>query len=71
MTELRVRYQTDDAAASPVAGATVHFSIFKDPAGSTLTRDAATTARAPCSSKTWKPCGKQSPGKQTHTAVRR
>ncbi|MGZ3405308.1 MAG: hypothetical protein ACXVAN_02610, partial [Polyangia bacterium] len=42
-TELRVRYHTDDAAAAPVAGATGHFSIFKDPAGSTLTRDAATT----------------------------
>jgi hypothetical protein len=42
-TELRVRYHNDDAAAAPVAGATVHFSIFKDPAGSTLTRDAATT----------------------------
>jgi hypothetical protein len=42
-TDLTVRYHTDDAAATPVAGATVHFSIFKDPAGSTLTRDTATT----------------------------
>ena len=42
-TDLEVRYHTDDAAATPVAGATVHFSIFKDPAGSTLTRDTATT----------------------------
>jgi hypothetical protein len=42
-TDLRVRYHTDDAAAAPVAGATVHFSIFHDPAGSTLSRDTATT----------------------------
>ncbi len=42
-TDLSVRYHTDDAAATPVAGATVHFSIFRDPAGSTLTRDSATT----------------------------
>lgn len=42
-TDLRVRYHEDDALAAPVAGATVHFSIFKDPAGSTLTRDTATT----------------------------
>ena len=42
-TALRVRYHTDDARAAPVAGATLHFSIFKDPAGSTLTRDEATT----------------------------
>ncbi|MCU1279465.1 MAG: hypothetical protein JWM53_3011 [bacterium] len=42
-TVLRVRYHNDDPAAAAVAGATVHFSIFKDPAGSTLTADAATT----------------------------
>ena len=42
-TDLQVRYHTDDGSAAPVAGATVHFSIFKDPAGSTLTRDTATT----------------------------
>jgi hypothetical protein len=41
--DLRVRYHTADAAASPVAGATVHFSIYKDPGGSTLARDAAIT----------------------------
>ncbi|HEX9104389.1 MAG TPA: Ig-like domain-containing protein [Polyangia bacterium] len=42
-TQLSVRYHADDASAAPVAGATVHFSIFRDPAGSTLTRDVATT----------------------------
>ena len=41
--ELRVRYHTDDAAQAPVTGQTVRFSIFADPAGSTLARDQATT----------------------------
>src|SRR6476646_7239051 len=42
-TELRVRYHTDDAAATAVTGAAVRFSIFGDPAGSTLSRDTVTT----------------------------
>ena len=42
-TELKVRYHTDDAAATAVAGASVRFSIFGDPAGSTLSRDTVTT----------------------------
>ena len=41
--DLRVRYHAADATAAPVAGATVHFSIFRDPAGSTLSRDTAQT----------------------------
>jgi len=41
--DLRVRYHQDDAAAAPVAGATVHFAIFNDPQGSTLSSDRATT----------------------------
>jgi hypothetical protein len=41
--ELRVRYRTDDAAEAPLSGQTVRFSIFADPAGSTLARDQATT----------------------------
>lgn len=42
-TELRVRYHDDDAAAAPVPGAVVRFSIFGDPAGSTLSRDQVMT----------------------------
>ncbi|MDB4969098.1 MAG: hypothetical protein JWN44_4787 [Myxococcales bacterium] len=41
--ELRVRYHTDDASAAAIGGQTVRFSIFGDPAGSTLSRDQATT----------------------------
>ena len=41
--ELRVRYHTDDPAAQAVAGQTVRFSIFGDPAGSTLARDQSKT----------------------------
>jgi len=41
---LRVRYHTDDAAATAVQGAPVRFSIFySDPKGSTLSRDVVTT----------------------------
>ncbi len=42
-TQLRVRYHADDPSAAPVAGGIVRFSIFGDPAGSTLARDQATT----------------------------
>src|SRR5205823_2443842 len=42
-TALQVRYHTDDAAARPVSHAAVRFSIFGDPAGSTLSSDMATT----------------------------
>lgn len=42
-TTLTVRYRTDDAAMTPQANATVHFSIFGDPAGSTLSSDVART----------------------------
>lgn len=42
-TDLRVRYHTDDSAARPIVGAAVRFSIFGDPAGSTLSRDQVTT----------------------------
>ena len=42
-TELRVRYHADDPAAAAVPGAVVRFSIFGDPAGSTLSRDQVTT----------------------------
>lgn len=41
--QLKVRYHTDDAAAKPIAGAVVHYSIFKDPAGSTLASDHGVT----------------------------
>jgi hypothetical protein len=41
--ELRVRYQTDDGTQRAVPGSTVHFGIFGDPAGSTLSRDQATS----------------------------
>lgn len=41
--DLRVRYHTDDAAARPISGQPVRFSIFGDPAGSTLSRDRAVT----------------------------
>jgi hypothetical protein len=41
--DLRVRYHEDDAAAAPIAGGTVRFAIFGDPAGSTLSRDTVTT----------------------------
>jgi hypothetical protein len=40
---LRVRYHVDDAAAQAVSGQTVRFSIFGDPAGSTLSADHAVT----------------------------
>ncbi|MCA1663921.1 MAG: hypothetical protein LC659_06595, partial [Myxococcales bacterium] len=42
-TELRVRYHAGDPAAAAVPGAIVRFSIFGDPAGSTLSRDQVTT----------------------------
>jgi hypothetical protein len=42
-TALQLRYHTDDTAAQAVRGAPVHFSIFGDPAGSTLSADVATT----------------------------
>lgn len=42
-TALRVRYHEDDPAAAPVPGAMVRFSIFGDPAGSTLSRDQVLT----------------------------
>ena len=38
-----MRYHDDDAAAAPVPGAVVRFSIFGDPAGSTLSRDQVMT----------------------------
>ncbi|HWE28662.1 MAG TPA: Ig-like domain-containing protein, partial [Polyangia bacterium] len=42
--DLRVRYHTDDAAATAVTGAPVRFAIFgNDPKGSTLSRDQTTT----------------------------
>jgi hypothetical protein len=41
--DLRVRYHADDATAQPIAGQSVRFSIFGDPAGSTLARDHSTT----------------------------
>jgi hypothetical protein len=40
---LEVSYHTDDATQQPVVGQPVHFSIFGDPAGSTLSADRATT----------------------------
>lgn len=43
---LRVAYHTDDAEARPLTGQTVRFSIFGDPAGSTLASDHATTDAA-------------------------
>lgn len=43
--ELRVRYRTDDEARVPLGGRVVRFSIFSDPAGSTLARDRALTDR--------------------------
>src|SRR5579859_5158653 len=42
-TELIVLYRTDDAARRPLAGQPVRFSIFGDPAGSTLSADRALT----------------------------
>ena len=41
--DLRVRYHQDDPAATPVAGGTVHFAIFGNPEGSTLSRDMVQT----------------------------
>lgn len=41
--DLRVRYHSDDQAARPIVGQPVRFSIFGDPAGSTLARDQANT----------------------------
>jgi hypothetical protein len=41
--QLRVRYHTDDPNALPIQAQTIRFSIFGDPAGSTLSRDQAET----------------------------
>lgn len=41
--KLQVRYHTADDASKPIAGAVVHYSIFMDPAGSTLTSDHGVT----------------------------
>jgi hypothetical protein len=41
--DLPVRYRRTDAMMTPIGDAAVHFAIFDDPAGSTLSRDTSTT----------------------------